>query len=96
VTTSKTDERSFKTSVRNGHGFSIQVMILDQIPVSEHEDIVVELLPSKMPPTTSNVRDKRGLLEWAFEAKPGETREIAFGWRMRWPKDKSVILLSSG
>jgi uncharacterized protein (TIGR02231 family) len=92
VTTSKTDERSFKISVRNGHDFSIQVMILDRMPVSEHEDIAVELLPSKTPPTTSNVRDRRGVLEWKFEARPCEVREIAFGWRMRWPKDKNILM----
>ncbi|MBV9564608.1 MAG: mucoidy inhibitor MuiA family protein [Bradyrhizobium sp.] len=96
VTTSKTDERSFKIIVHNGHDFPIQMMILDQMPVSEHEDIVVELLPSKTPPTASNVRDKRGVLEWAFEARPGEFKEIAFGWRMRWPKDRGVVMPPSG
>jgi len=29
-------------------------------------------------------------MEWAFEAKPGETREIKLGWRVRWPKGKAV------
>lgn len=96
VTTSKTDERSFKTSVRNGHDFPIRVAIEDQLPVSENEEIQVELLPSATPPTTTNVRDKRGVLEWAFEAKPGEARDIAFGWRVRWPKDKGVIMTPSG
>ena len=96
VTTSKTDERSFKTSVRNGHDFPIRIAITDQLPVSESEDIQVEMLPSTTPPTVSNLRDKRGVLEWAFEAKPGEARDIAFAWRLRWPKDKGVVMLPSG
>ncbi len=79
VATSKTDERSFKTSVRNGHDFPIKVAIEDQLPVSETEDIQVELLPASTPPTTTNLRDKRGVLQWAFEAKPGESRDIALG-----------------
>ena len=74
VTTSKTDERAFKTSVRNGHDFPIRIAIEDQLPVSENEDIVVEMLPSTTPPTATNLRDKRGVLEWAFEAKPGEVQ----------------------
>ncbi|MFX4751730.1 DUF4139 domain-containing protein, partial [Acinetobacter baumannii] len=41
VTTSKTDERAFKTTVRNGHDFPIKVAIQDQLPVSENDDIVV-------------------------------------------------------
>jgi uncharacterized protein (TIGR02231 family) len=96
IVTSKTDERSFKTSVRNGHDFPIRVAVLDQLPVSENEDIQVEMLPSTTPPTTTNVRDKRGVLEWAFEAKPGEVKDISFAWRVRWPKDKGVVMLPAG
>jgi uncharacterized protein (TIGR02231 family) len=96
VTTAKTDERSFKTSVRNGHDFPIRIAITDQLPVSESEDIQVEMLPSTTPPTVSNLRDKRGVLEWAFDAKPGELKEIAFAWRVQYPKDKAVILTPTG
>ena len=96
VTTSKTDERSFKTTVRNGHDFPIKVAIEDQLPVSENEDIQVEMLSSATPPTTTNLRDKRGVLEWAFEAKPGEVKDISFAWRVRWPKDKGVVMVPSG
>jgi uncharacterized protein (TIGR02231 family) len=96
VTTSKTDERAFKTMVRNGHDFPIRIAIEDQLPVSEHEDIVVEMLPSTTAPTASNIRDKRGVLEWAFEAKAGEVRDINFAWRIRWPKDKGVVMVPAG
>jgi len=96
IVTSKTDERAFKTSVRNGHDFPIKVAIEDQLPVSENEDIVVEMLPSTTPPTATNLHDKRGVLAWAFEAKPGEVKEINFAWRVRWPKDKGVVMVPAG
>ena len=96
VTTSKTDERTFKTVIRNGHDFPIRIAIEDQLPVSENEDIQVEMLPSTTPPTATNLRDKRGVLEWAFEAKPGEVRDIGFAWRVRWPKDKGVVMTPAG
>ncbi|MCA1495688.1 mucoidy inhibitor MuiA family protein [Bradyrhizobium sp. NBAIM14] len=96
VTTSKTDERSFKTTIRNGHDFPIRVAIEDQLPVSENEDIVVEMLPSSTQPTANNIRDKRGVLEWSFDAKPGEARDINFAWRIRWPKDKSMVIVPAG
>ena len=96
VTTSKTDERSFKTVIRNGHDFPIKIAIEDQLPVSENDDIQVEMLPSTTPPTATNLRDRRGVLEWAFEAGPGEVRDIAFAWRVRWPKDKGVVLIPAG
>ena len=96
IVASKTDERSFKTSIRNGHDFPIKVAIEDQLPVSENEDIQIEMLSSSTPPTTTNLRDKRGVLEWAFEAKPGEVRDVGFAWRVRWPKDKGVVMLPAG
>ncbi|WP_454643573.1 mucoidy inhibitor MuiA family protein [Bradyrhizobium liaoningense] len=96
VTTSKTDERAFKTTIRNGHDFPIKVAIEDQLPVSENEDIVVEMLPSSTQPTASNIRDRRGVLEWSFDAKPGEARDINFAWRVRWPKDKSMVIVPAG
>ena len=96
VTTSKTDERAFKTTVRNGHDFPIRISIVDQLPVSENEDIQVEMLSSTTPPSATNLRDKRGVLEWAFEAKAGEVRDINFAWRVRWPKDKGVVMVPAG
>jgi uncharacterized protein (TIGR02231 family) len=96
VTTSKTDERTFKTTVRNGHDFPVRIAIEDQLPVSEAEDIQVEMLPSTTPPTAINVRDRRGVLGWSFEAKPGEVKDIAFGWRVSWPKDKGSVVLPGG
>ena len=93
---SKTDERAFKTNVRNGHDFPIRIAIEDQLPVSEHEEIQVEMLPSTTAPTATNLRDKRGVLEWAFDAKAGEVRDINFAWRIRWPKDKGVVMVPAG
>jgi uncharacterized protein (TIGR02231 family) len=90
ISSSKTDEREFKTTIRNAHEFPIKVAIEDQLPVSETEDIQVEMLPVSTPPTARDLRDRRGVMEWAFEAKPAETREVKFGWRVRWPKDKAV------
>ena len=96
VTTSKTDERAFKTTVRNGHDFALRVAIEDQLPVSENEEIQVEMLSSTTPPTTTGLRDKRGVLEWAFDARAGEVKDINFAWRIRWPKDKGVVMAPGG
>jgi len=96
VTTSKTDERAFKTVIRNGHDFPIRIAIEDQLPVSENEEIQVEMLPSTTPPTATNLHDRRGVLEWAFEAKPNEVKDIGFAWRVRWPKDKGVVMMPAG
>jgi uncharacterized protein (TIGR02231 family) len=91
ITSSKTEEREFKITVRNGHDTPLRVSVEDQVPVSETADIAVELLPLTTAPTQKDVRDRRGVLAWAFEAQPGEVKEIKLGWRLRWPADKVIV-----
>ena len=94
ITTSKTDEREFKITVRNGHGSPIGVTIEEQLPVSENADIQVEMLPSSTQPTQRDVRDQRGVLAWTMDLAADETRDVKFGWRVRWPSDKAVVYSS--
>jgi uncharacterized protein (TIGR02231 family) len=91
ITSAKVDEREFKITVRNGHARPLRVEIEDQIPVSEIQDVVVEMLPVSTPPTAKDARDRRGVVAWNFELKPGETRELKLAWRVRWPADRQVI-----
>jgi uncharacterized protein (TIGR02231 family) len=90
ISSAKTDEREYKITVRSGHERPIRVVVEDQVPTSEIEDIKVELLPVTTAPTERDVRDRRGVLAWSFDAAPGEAKEIKLGWRIRWPADKLV------
>ena len=91
ISSAKTDEREFKTTVRSGHSRPMRIVVEDQIPTSEIADIQVEMLPGTTPPTERDVRDRRGVLAWSFDAAPGEAKEIKLGWRLRWPADKTVV-----
>jgi uncharacterized protein (TIGR02231 family) len=91
ISTTKTDEREFKITVRNGHDAPIRVTVEDQLPVSEVDEVKVETLPSITPPTERDTRNRRGVLAWSFTAAPGELHEIAFGWRVRWPAGKPIV-----
>jgi uncharacterized protein (TIGR02231 family) len=90
ITTSKTDQREFKIAVRNGHDAPIRMAIEDQLPVSEIDDVKVEMLPGSTAPTERDVRGRRGVVAWNFDLGPGGAGDIRFGWRVRWPSDKSV------
>jgi len=87
----KTERREYKTTVRNGHDTPIRIVIEDQVPVSEIDDVKVELLPATTAPTERDVRNRRGVMAWSFEAAPGEARDIKTAWRVRWPADKAVV-----
>ncbi len=90
VSSAKTDRREYKTTARNHHEWAIKVIIEDQIPVSEVEDIKVEMLPATPPPSERDARERRGVMAWNFDLAPGDSKEIKFGWRMRWPADKTI------
>jgi uncharacterized protein (TIGR02231 family) len=94
ISAAKTERREFKTAIRNGHDAPIRVVIEDQMPVSEIDDVKVELLPTTTAPTERDVRNRRGVLAWSFDAAPGEAKEIRIAWRVRWPADKAVIYTS--
>ncbi len=91
ISTAKTDERAFRITVRNGHATPIRVAVEDQLPVSEIDDVKVEMLPSTTPPTERDTRNRRGVLGWTFTAAPGEAHDIDLGWTVRWPADKTVV-----
>jgi uncharacterized protein (TIGR02231 family) len=90
ISSAKTDEREFKTIVRNGRGVPVNVTIEEQLPVAENSEIQVEMLSSSTHPTKRDVRDQRGVMAWTMDVPAGETREVKFGWRVRWPADKTV------
>lgn len=91
ITSSKTDEREFKITVRNGHAAPISLTIEEQLPVAENSEIQVEMLPSSTQPTQRDVRDQRGVMAWTMDLPAGATRELKFGWRVRWPTEKSIV-----
>ena len=89
ITTSKTDMRNYRITVKNLHERAIPVTVLDQIPVSQNADIKVELT-GKTAPTKRDVDDKRGVLAWDMKLEPDEERVIEFGYRVTWPAAKKV------
>lgn len=91
ISSSKIDEREFRMTMRNGHAAPLKMTIEDQLPVTENSEIQVELMPSSTPPTQRDVRDQRGVMAWTMDVPAGETKEIKFGWRVKWPAEKSVV-----
>lgn len=89
ISSSKTDVRSWRISVKNLHERQIPVSVIDQIPVSQNQDIKVELT-GKTPPTRREVDDKRGLMAWDLKIEPDEEKVIEFGYRASWPGAKKV------
>jgi uncharacterized protein (TIGR02231 family) len=80
-----------RTTLVNLHKEPMRLQVIDRVPVSENSAITVEMLKETTPPTEKQIGDRRGVMGWNFEMKPGETREVRVAWRMRWPADREIV-----
>ena len=90
ISTSKTDVRNYRITVKNLHQRPIQLSVLDQIPVAQNDAIKIEL-QGRTAPTRRDVEDKRGVLAWDMTLTPDEEKAVEFGYRVSWPGAKRVI-----
>jgi len=90
ITSSKTDTRNFRMTVKNLRERPINLVVLDQVPVSQNADIKVEVT-GKTAPTKQNLDDKRGVVSWEMKLEPDEEKVIEHGYRVTWPSAKKVI-----
>src|SRR5262249_54991015 len=89
ITSSKTDFRNYRITIKNLHERAVPVTVIDQVPVAQNADIRVELL-AKTPPTKRDPDDKRGLLVWEMKVDPDEEKAVEFGYRVTWPAAKKI------
>lgn len=90
LTTSNVDSRAYDITVKNLHDFTLPVTVLDQMPFSVIEDIVVETLSGMTIPTAKDFEKKRGVLAWGFDLDPGAEKVIKHGFKITWPEDMQV------
>ena len=89
ISSSKTDTRNFKITVKNLHERAMAVTVMDAVPVSQQQDIKVTL-NARPQPTKSDVDDKRGVLSWESKLDPDQEQVIEFGYLVVWPGAKSI------
>ena len=90
ISTSRTDDRNYKITVKNLHERALAVTVLDQVPVSRSQDIKVEAT-GRTAPSKRDVEDERGVLAWEMKLEPDEEKSIDFGYRVVWPSGKNVV-----
>lgn len=92
ISTSATDEQHFKITVKNAHDWTVPVTILDQLPVSETEQIAVDALPMTTEPSDRNYGDKAGVLAWIFDLEPQAEKEIKLSYQIKWPAKREITV----
>ncbi|MFP4017280.1 MAG: DUF4139 domain-containing protein, partial [Halanaerobiales bacterium] len=88
-----------KTKINNEYLITIQnnkkteeeIVIYDQLPISENADINVNLVTPEIKKDTKNpVINNLKFLEWKYTIKPGEKIEIPFEYIIDYPKDVKI------
>ncbi len=72
--------------VRNQKSNTIDVVIQDQIPISQLTEVTIELIDSGK----ATYNEVTGLLEWRKTIKPKQSEQIKFGFKIKHPKDQVV------
>ena len=90
ISSSKTDSRNYRIAVKNMHEREVELVVHDQIPVSQNDDIKVEFVGPAQP-TKKDIDGKRGVVAFESKLAPEEERVLEFGYRVIWPGARAII-----
>ncbi len=88
--------QAFRLSVKNHRDRAIDVRLLDQIPVSDDEDLKVRVTEqsldfAKLPDRETETNKARGVLEWRFPLSAKTDVDVRFAYEVRRPKGREVV-----
>ncbi len=89
ISSARTEQRNYRVTLKNLHERAMAVTVLDQIPVSQNQDIKVEPA-GRTSPSRKDIEDKRGVVAFDQKLEPDEERVLEYGYRVTWPGAKSI------
>ncbi len=79
---------SYEIEVKNLKSTTIDLIVKDQLPVTQNADIIIEAIDLDR----ANYNEVTGILNWEFDLKPKEGKKIHFSFRVKHNKDQNVAL----
>jgi uncharacterized protein (TIGR02231 family) len=86
IGTNRKEEFTYDITLRNTKKDAIQLIILDQYPLSTDKDIEIELIEK----SGATVDAEKAQLTWRFELKPQENKTMRLHYSVKYPKDKVI------
>lgn len=83
-----TDQIGWEIELRNKKSQAIDVVVVDQFPVSQREEIEVKLEEAKK----AEVDEITGKLTWRLNLKPNSQENLKFRYAVKYPKKGKVVL----
>ena len=83
-------ERTFAYSieVKNLKSRTIKLVVQDQIPITTNADIEIEALDL----SKGKLTKKNGLIEWEFNLKPKQNKDLSLSYKVKYDKDKNLVV----
>lgn len=84
----KEETKSWLTIIRNNKSQEINMIVLDQVPISKLEEIEVDIQNL----SGGKQNKETGEVKWEFTLKPSEEKEFNLKYSVKYPKYKSLII----
>jgi hypothetical protein len=78
------EKRSWKTIVKNNKAGKVSMIIYDQVPVSNNQEIVVEVTDVSQ----GKLNEETGRVSWEIELEPNSSIDKTIGYSVKYPKGK--------
>lgn len=80
--------RTWRITLTNTKSVPVEVVVNDQYPISNDEDIEVELVQCQ----GASVDKNTGIITWKETLKPGEEKKFDFTYRVKYPVGKTLFI----
>lgn len=84
----KEETRDWVTTVKNNKSQKINMMIIDQVPVSTSEDIEVEIQKN----SGGKQKAETGEIKWEFTLESKEKKDLELKYAVKYPKNQNLIV----
>ncbi|MDB4728647.1 DUF4139 domain-containing protein, partial [Saprospiraceae bacterium] len=82
---------SYQISIKNNHSTSINIEILDQVPISNNKEISIDIKEL----SKAQHYSETGKLKWEFSMNGTETKSLNFAYAVKHPKSMEVKIFRS-
>lgn len=84
----KVQNLGYKNIIKNNKNQLVDIVVLDQVPVSGVNDIIVEIENE----TGANFTKKTGEVKWQIKLTPNENKELDLIYSVKYPKDRRIYI----
>ena len=78
----------YETTLRNNKTIPIEVVVLDNVPLSKNQELIVEIDEQ----TGAKLQSDTGTLTWNVRLAAGETKKIRLVYSLKYPKGQQIIV----